>query len=277
MMAPSNELDLLPPELFDNIMFLVGCESPEVLDICRQVCRAWNEKIMNSLKVNPSKKWGAIIGRRFELSWAVSLPSEEKISTALKLKADGVLPGSVMAKLAQRVKMVNPTLPEVTCAASLAHKGMLGTVKHLRLDDINLLSVPAQHLASLVSSVTLTLDVAEVRGDLVTILDNVRSEELYIVKQSLGTEETEALVRAMETRVEAVELGDLTLEMETLTKYSGHGKCNKVMSDGESDFYDFLGAKYREELRSWATSKGWYVYDSEVEDFDYAYFVIQKD
>ena len=277
MMAPSNELDLLPPELFDNIMFLVGCESPEVLDICRQVCRAWNEKIMNSLKVNPSKKWGAIIGRRFELSWDVTLPSEEKISAALKLKADGVLPGSVMAKLAQRVKKVNPTLPEVTCAASLAHKGMLGTVKHLRLDDINLVSVPAQHLASLVSSVTWTLDVAEVRGDLVTILDNVRSEELYIVKQSLWTEDTEALVRAMETRVEAVELGDLTLEMETLTKYSGHGKCNKVMSDGESDLYDFLGAKYREELRSWATSKGWYVYDTEVEDSDYAYFVIQKD
>ena len=58
MMATSNELDVLPPELFDNIMFLVGCESPEMLDICRQVCRAWNEKIMNSLKVNPSKKWG---------------------------------------------------------------------------------------------------------------------------------------------------------------------------------------------------------------------------
>ena len=59
-------------------MFLVGRESPGMLDIYRRVCRGWNEKIMNSLKVNPSKKWGDIIGRRFELSWAVTLPTEEK-------------------------------------------------------------------------------------------------------------------------------------------------------------------------------------------------------
>ena len=230
MMATFNEL---PAELFDDIMFLLGRESPGMIDICRRVCRGWNEKIMNSLKVNPSKKWGTIIGRRFELSWAVTLPTEEKIFTALKLEADGILPGSVLQKLAQRVKRriaSFSSLPEeVTCAASLAHKGKLGAVDYLRLEDFKLTSIPARHLASLVSSVTEFVEIREVRCcDLLTILDNVRCEQLCIYKRSLGTEETEALVRAMETRVEEVELGDVTLEMETLTKYSGRGKCNKV-------------------------------------------------
>ena len=156
---------------------------------------------------------------------------------------------------------------------------MLGAVDSLRLEleVFNLTSIPAQHIASLVSSVTVSVDIREVRCcDLVTILDNVRCEHLYIYKRSLETEETEALVRAMEARVKEVELGDVTLEMKTLTKYSGHGKCNKVMSDGEHYIggeYGILLAEYREELRSWATSKGWEVTSV---DIYLAYFEIKR-
>ena len=131
----------------------------------------------------------------------------------------------------------------------------------LRLEDFKLTLIPARHLASLASPAPVTefVEIREVRCcDLMTILDNVRCEQMCIYRRSLGTEETEALVRAMETRVEEVELGDVTLEVETLTKYSGHGKCNKVMSDGEyyiGNEYGLLAAKYREKLRSSATSK----------------------
>ena len=75
----TNKWDLLPPEIFDEIMFLLGSEDPGSLDVYRRVCRDWNEKIMNSLQVNPTTKWGDIISRRFKLSWVVNLPSEAGI------------------------------------------------------------------------------------------------------------------------------------------------------------------------------------------------------
>ena len=63
-------------------------------------------------------------------------------------------------------------LSEVTCAASLAHYGLLGPVTRLNLLDGDLASVPAAHLVSLVSSVTQGLCIIDITGiDMVTILD----------------------------------------------------------------------------------------------------------
>ena len=86
----TNYWNFMPAELFDEIMFLLGSEDPGSLDVYRRVCRDWNEKIMNSLKVHPSKKWGNIISRRFVLSWEWNYPSEEKISKAFEIfSSDG--------------------------------------------------------------------------------------------------------------------------------------------------------------------------------------------
>ena len=89
-------LDNLPSELFDHIMFLLGRDSLESLDSCRKVNSAWNKRIMNSLWDYPSKKWGPIIGRQFERSWDINLPSEEIISKAVKLEADTRLAAWIM-------------------------------------------------------------------------------------------------------------------------------------------------------------------------------------
>ena len=63
-------------------------------------------------------------------------------------------------------------LPEITCAASLVHHKLLGSVEEMWLCDVDLTSVPAEHLASLVSSVTECVAIWNVSGcDLVTILD----------------------------------------------------------------------------------------------------------
>ena len=40
------------------------------------------------------------------------------------------------------------------CGASLAHHGLLSSVRKMKLRHVDLSSVPAQHLASLVSCVT---------------------------------------------------------------------------------------------------------------------------
>ena len=142
-------------------------------------------------------------------------------------------------------------LPELTYAACLAHHGLLGSVEWMRLEKYDLTSIPAEHLASLVSSVTYLVSIGNVSGcDLLTILDTVRSKELIIGKLSLGSEETQAIVQDMESHVEEVVLdGDVTLDIRVLMEYSGQGKCRKLICN-----YD-AATRYREQLKTWATSR----------------------
>ena len=154
----------------------------------------------------------------------------------------------------------------IPCAASLAHHGLLGSVEEMRLPNVDLTSVPAEHLASLASSVTGRVTIMNVSGsdwDLVTILDSVKSEELVICRQSLDSEETQALVRAMESRVERVRLYyKVTLDIRDLMKYSGQGKCRKM------GCYNDTAPRYREQLRTWATSRNWRVTHDDEDYFD---------
>ena len=92
-MASSDTQDWLMlrhPGIFEKIMLMVGLDSLERLDICRQVCKTWNTMIMNQIWENPTKKWGTIIQRRIERSWDDQdyYPSDEKISHAKLLGKD---------------------------------------------------------------------------------------------------------------------------------------------------------------------------------------------
>ena len=130
---------------------------------------------------------------------------------------------------------------EIVTAASLAHHGMLGFVEDmwlgLGLGDVDLASVPAEHMASLASYVTRYFDIYNINCDLTPILDNIKCEDLRIDGHSLGTEETLALVRAMEASVSVLRLGinwfgtTVSLDIRALTLYSGNGKCWKVICD----------------------------------------------
>ena len=144
---------------------------------------------------------------------------------------------------------------EFMCSASLAHHGLLGSVEELSLIDVDLSPFPARHLASLTSSLTNGLGISNVRGcDLVSLLNSLKCEELFISEQSLGRKETQALVQAMESSVEEVVLGKgVTLDLETLAEHSGQGVCRQVELRGNA------AARYREELRKWARSKNWKV------------------
>ena len=125
----------------------------------------------------------------------------------------------------------------------------------MRLEDDDLTSVPAEHLASLVSSVTVCVGIVNVSGcGLVTFLDSVKSKWLDISIQNLDSEGTRALVRAMESEVEMVELNfKLTLDIKALMEYSGQGNCGGVWC------YSDTAARYREQLRTWATGRNWEV------------------
>ena len=270
MMAAS-KFDLLPPEIFDHIMFLIGCDSNESLETCRQVCREWNQKIMNSLWEKPTKKWGAIIGRRFVEGWydeeitlpAPFLPTEEKIYKALELNNCGILHSDVIDKLADRCWFNEfsrsfPTPREVACAGILAHKGLLSPVEWLMLRDVNLASIPAEHMGSLVSYVTEKVDIhPDAICDLVTILDSVNiSGVLFVGRRTLSNDETQALVRALETRVKTVVL-EFKLTAEVFAMYSGLGKCRSVKCWFDGWYDDATDASTRGMLREWAIIKGW--------------------
>jgi len=207
---------------------------------------------------------------RIQKIWASKkLPSDKDIAHAKWLETKGILDTELIESLAKRVnerESVRELLEDEYCsgcgslpsiitrAASLAHHGLLGSVTVLHLCDDYPTSLPTEQLDSLVSSVTEWVDIENVSGcDLVTILDSVKSKELDISRQSLGSEETQALVRAMESRVEEVELYEVTLDIRDLMKYNGQGKCREVRC------YSDTADRYREQLRIWAKSRNWEV------------------
>ena len=73
---------LLPEPIFDEIMLIIGLKSPESLDICKQVCKAWRKRIMKNLMDSPSKNWRPVIERRMEKSCLSTemFPSDEKLA-----------------------------------------------------------------------------------------------------------------------------------------------------------------------------------------------------
>ena len=150
----------------------------------------------------------------------------------------------------------SPILPEITTAASLAHHGFLRSVNTMNMNDLDLASVPAEHLASLAACVTGHVVICNVNNtDLISILDSSKSKGLCIVKHSLSTGETRTVVRAM-ANVEKVVLGlygDVTLDISTLVTYGGRGKCKRV------GFTNNTAVKYREEVRRWAQRISWTV------------------
>jgi len=173
------------------------------------------------------------------------------------LEARAILDTDKIDRLTGRFKEVTRVkdITELTCGASLAHHGLLGSLGRLGLRNVDLSPVPAQRLASLVSCVTRFLDIENVSGcDLVSILTNIKCEVLTIYRQSLWREETQALVQTMESRVKEVKLWEeVTLDIEAMTEYSGQGQCNIMKLAGDS------AARYREVLRTWARSKKWRV------------------
>ena len=152
---------------------------------------------------------------------------------------------------------------EFKCAGSLAYHGLLTSVRRTTLLNVDQGQIPAQHLASLASCVAYELDIYDDRSccDLVSILPSLKRPALGFFTQTLGREETQAIVQAMQSNVAALILWDnVTLDIEALTEYSGHGVCRAVTLWGRTV------ARYREELATWARSRNWIVDDENADN-----------
>ena len=125
---------------------------------------------------------------------------------------------------------IDPSDTDIAEASILAHNGLLGPIKELTLYDLDLSLVPTQNLDALVTSVTERVTIDGVTNiDLSSVLDKIECERLAI-RQPLSSKETQALLRAMETRLTAVSLydEDEAFDIETLTTYDGKGKCMTI-------------------------------------------------
>ena len=179
------------------------------------------------------------------------------------IESRGILRSEAIDDLAWRMKRKLSScasLPEINAAGSLALNGLLGSVEQMILRNLDLSSVPAGHLAALVSCVTWRVHIVNVNCDLLRILDSVKSRWLSINRQRLNSEETGALVRAMDSRVEEVNLGiggigEVSLDISALTQYSGQGVCARV----NSGYYTGVKYSYSEELRRLAKRINWRV------------------
>ena len=224
MTHSSTSWKYLPKRIFDDMMMMTELGSLQDLHKCRHVCQSWNVMISEMTKYKKDQ---------------------------IKSKAES-LADQIEKKWNERLY---PLLPEIVSAASLAHHGKLRPVSYLDLRDFSLASVPTKHLVALASLVKLEIKFWHVSNcDLTSILDCAKSEWLNFNRQSLSSEETRALVRAMETGVNCVELGEegeVSLDMTALTQYSGHGKCVSVTCYGDT------ADRYREEVRTWAQRMNW--------------------
>jgi len=129
------------------------------------------------------------------------------------------------------------SLQDLARAASLVHHGILGEVsfENFHLESVNLSSIPTQQLGSLAACVT---DEVCIHGDvnipnLGVLLDKVWCYSLIFTNRTLQTEDTSALIRAMQTRVYKVDvIYEHIVDREfirALRNYDGKGECAEVM------------------------------------------------
>lgn len=155
-------------------------------------------------------------------------------------------------------------LQELADIASLIYHNMLGevSIKSLVLWDGDLSSIPTEQLVSLASGVT---DQVCIRKETIildqhVLLNNINSAEVEIMidinqrNQTLGIDETSALIKAMEQRVEKVTFYNGMADVEALfSLYNGRKKCSEVRVVG----FDSIEYRQCPELRKIAQNKNW--------------------
>ena len=201
-----------------------------------------------------------------------SLPTYDDVVKALSRVETGNLQSEVMAEFAREIEKSHSDIiitrdtgnqeenEKAIALSNLLSLGVIETVKHLRLHPENLRSLPGNHLQTLVSCVTESISIGKATNqDMAILLDNIQCKELYLVKQTLNQEETEALVRAMTSRVEILRLdfsNEWDMDYDTFSKYKGDGKCRELHIIDCPDSVQILDSVNCKELHLFTQSNG---------------------
>ena len=246
----------------DIMEAIVNSLDDQHLDLWYETCKAFKFHDLKDMDricwKKRAAKLAAVIGIRDPIEKLCPEKPFREIFTILRPRLDDLI-SHIRGILSSSPTMwpnLNPG--DTAAAASLAYHGLLWPFRALSLRRMDLSTVPAEHLASLVSCVTKRVVISEVSGcDMVSILNCVKSKFLSLHREKrLDNEETSALVRAMETRVEQVVLGGsekTLLDVTALIQYSGQGRCQLIDMIEDSDDEE----KYEDEMKNWAEDKQW--------------------
>ena len=140
-------------------------------------------------------------------------------------------------------------------AALLAWKGHLTSVECMDIRDMDITDIPLVQVEKLTAIVTerVLIDNMTPSCRLSSILASVQCLKLELNNMKLSEENTRDLFTAMRERVGDVELYNITLDMEQLTKYDGWGRCRELAVGRDTR------TRHEDRLRRWAADKGWIV------------------
>ena len=159
-------------------------------------------------------------------------------------------------------KLTTPDVSDLKISAMLAWEGYLTSLRCMQIVQGNVVvaAFPWVQMKKLASIVTYAVQIDNLYGQhlghLGSILAGVKCTMLELNNMELSEADIRALVTAMRNRVDKVYLsGNITLDIEQITKYDGRGRCRylnlRVWEDGR--------AWYGDRLRSWAAHVGWTV------------------
>ena len=186
-------------------------------------------------------------------------PSASEVAFAALLASNGHLHQEILdIKASKIIGILNDddvdstSLALVACAAALATHEYITEVDSLCLDDLDLDSVSAADLVNLVKCVRHNISIYGVRGNLCSVLENVECKTLVIADLNLSTADTQNLLTAMVSCVESVQLlGDVVLDLDTLSQYDGKGACEEV------ELFDDTDMRHRDRVKMWMEKIDW--------------------
>ena len=172
-----------------------------------------------------------------------NLPTNEEIVKALSLVENGNLQPDVLVELARAIERkigyASKKYERIETLANLVSYGVIKSVKKMSLflRDGGVLQI--NNLQALVSCVTELQIVNNSSDSIATLLESVHCKELDLFAEKLNQEETEALVRAMTSRVETLRLvlsKNFDMDFDTFRKYKRDGKCREVRIINNYDY-----------------------------------------
>lgn len=171
---------------------------------------------------------------------------------------------SVTQKLAKKITdgwTTKTPIYEILTVARLAFFGLLGPIEKLMLCNVNLSKISNQLLNSLIALIDTRLEIRNVtRIDFMEIMNNVYCRCLHIDFQYLDWGDTLMLVDSLYSTVEILEIGvwrhgDIIVELSSLMRYDGSGRCKVIAIKCEWDCTDSV----RRKMRSWSQKINWNV------------------
>ena len=146
------------------------------------------------------------------------------------------------------------SIKELKVASSLVQAGVLSSVGGMQLKNMKLCAEDVTHITNL-PTFDGEVSLHFMSGELNLLLSRITCDLLGIYHTNLSKQDTEALVKCLDSTVSKLVLGGGVVDASVLCRYNGKGRCKYVKC--MCDSYD----KYNGQVTDWARNVGWKVKD----------------